>query len=135
KAPLPRDVILIGDALRVPIPASYGLVIANPPYGRMSMEEVRGNAWRRVAHRGHINKYALFAELCFRNAKPGGIVALVIPSSFRSGPLYDRMRQFIRSQGEVLTIGSIAGRDGVFLDVAQDISVLIARKGMAHRPN
>lgn len=133
KAPLPRDVILIGDALRVPIPASYGLVIANPPYGRMSMEDVCGNAWRRVAHSGHINKYALFAELCFRNAKPGGIVALVIPSSFRSGPLYDRMRQFIRSQGEVLTIGSIAGRDGVFLDVAQDISVLIARKGKAHR--
>lgn len=135
KAPLPRDVILIGDALRAPIPASYGLVIANPPYGRMSMEEVRGNAWRRVAHSGHINKYALFAELCFRNAKPGGIVALVIPSSFRSGPLYDRMRQFIRSQGEVLTIGSIAGRDGVFLDVAQDISVLVARKGKAHRPD
>tara|TARA_R110002050_G_scaffold26802_5_gene70389 strand:- start:18279 stop:19907 length:1629 start_codon:yes stop_codon:yes gene_type:complete len=135
RAPLPREVILIGDALRVPIPASYGLVIANPPYGRMSMEEVPGNAWRRVAHSGHINKYALFAELSFRHAKPGGIVALVIPSSFRSGPLYNRMRQFIRSQGEVLTIGSIAGRDGVFLDVAQDISVLIARKGKAHRPD
>lgn len=132
-APLPRDVIITGDALRVPIPASYGLVIANPPYGRMSMEDVLGKAWRRVAHSGHINKYALFAELCFRNAKPDGIVALVIPSSFRSGPLYDRMRGFIRSQGEVLTIGSIAGRDGVFLDVAQDISVLVARKGRAHR--
>lgn len=135
KAPLPRDVIVIGDALRLTIPASYGLVIANPPYGRMSMEEVRGKAWRRVAYSGHINKYALFAELCFRHAKPGGIVALVIPSSFRSGPLYYRMRQFIRSQGEVLTIGSIAGRDGVFLDVAQDISVLIVRKGKAHRPD
>jgi len=131
--PLPRDVIITGDALRVPIPASYGLVIANPPYGRMSLEEVHGKAWRRIAHSGHINKYALFAELCFRNAKPGGIVALVIPSSFRSGPLYDRMRRFIRSHGEVLTVGSIAGRDGVFIDVAQDISVLVARKGKAHQ--
>lgn len=134
-AALPRDVILVGDALNVKIPAAYGLVIANPPYGRMSIEEVRGKAWRRVAHSGHINKYALFAELCFRHAKPGGIVALVIPSSFRSGPLYDRMRSFIRSRGEVLTIGSIAGRDGVFLDVAQDISVLIVRKGKAHPPD
>ena len=132
-APLPRDVIVTGDALRVSIPASYGLVIANPPYGRMSMEEVRGRAWRRIAHSGHINKYALFAELCFRHAKPGGIVALVIPSSFRSGPLYDRMRKYIRSQAEVLAIGSIAGREGVFLDVAQDISVLVARKGTSHR--
>ena len=131
-APLPREVIVGGDALRYPIPASYGLVIANPPYGRMSLDEVQGNAWKRVAHRGHINKYALFTELCFRHAKPDGIVALVIPSSFRAGPLYDRMRAFIRSQGEVLSIGSIAGRDGVFVDVAQDISVLVARKGKPH---
>lgn len=131
-SPLPREVILTGDALRVAIPASYGLVIANPPYGRIAMDDVRGSAWRKVAHSGHINKYALFAELCFRHAKPGGIVALVIPSSFRAGPLYDRMRAFIRSQATVLTIGSIAGRDGVFIDVAQDISVLIARKGNVH---
>jgi adenine-specific DNA-methyltransferase len=130
---LQRDIVVIADALRVSIPASYGLVIANPPYGRMSIDEVREMAWQRVAHSGHINKYALFAELCFRHAKPGGVVALVIPSSFRAGPLYDRMRSFIRSRGEVLTIGSISGRNGVFLDVAQDISVLIVRKGNAHR--
>lgn len=129
---LPREVILTGDALRVTIPASYGLVIANPPYGRITLDDVRGTAWRQVAHSGHINKYALFAELCFRHARPGGIVALVIPSSFRAGPLYDRMRAFIRSQAEVLAVGSIAGRDGVFIDVAQDISLLIARKGKMH---
>jgi len=130
--PLPRELIVAGDALRYPIPASYGLVIANPPYGRMSLDNVQGNAWKRVAHSGHVNKYALFTELCFRHAKPGGVVALVIPSSFRAGPLYDRMRAFIRSQGQVLSIGSIAGRDGVFVDVAQDISVLVARKGKPH---
>ena len=132
RSPLPREVILIGDALRVTIPASYGLVIANPPYGRIAIDDVRGRAWRKVAHSGHVNKYALFAELCFRHAKPGGIVALVIPSSFRAGPLYDRMRAFIRSQATVLAVGSIAGRDGIFIDVAQDISVLIARKGKVH---
>ena len=131
-SPLPREVILTGDALRIAIPASYGLVIANPPYGRIAIDDVCGKAWRKIAHSGHINKYALFAELCFRHAKPGGIVALVIPSSFRAGPLYDRMRAFIRSQATVLAVGSIAGRDGVFIDVAQDISVLIARKGDVH---
>ncbi|WP_106640611.1 HsdM family class I SAM-dependent methyltransferase [Allosphingosinicella vermicomposti] len=130
--PLPREVIVTGDALRYPIPESYGLVIANPPYGRMSLDDVHGHAWKRVAHSGHVNKYALFTELCFRHAKPGGVVALVIPSSFRAGPLYDRMRAFIRSQGVVLNIASIAGRDGVFVDVAQDISVLVARKGKPH---
>lgn len=131
-SPLTREVIITGDALQITIPASYGLVIANPPYGRIALDEVHGDDWRKVAHSGHINKYALFAELCFRHARPGGIVALVIPSSFRAGPLYDRMRTFIRSEAEVLAIGSIAGRDRVFIDVAQDISVLIARKGKMH---
>jgi adenine-specific DNA-methyltransferase len=132
RSPLSRQVIINGDALRTTIPASYGLVIANPPYGRIAVEDVRGDAWQAVAHSGHINKYALFTELCFRHARPGGIVALVIPSSFRAGPLYDRMRAFIRSQAEVLAVGSISGRKGVFIDVAQDISVLIARKGKVH---
>lgn len=44
------------------------------------------------------------------------------------------MRRFIRAQAEVLAVGAIAGRDGVFIDVAQDISVLILRKGRAHDP-
>ncbi|MEC5293243.1 Eco57I restriction-modification methylase domain-containing protein, partial [Aurantimonas sp. C2-3-R2] len=132
-APLPRDVIVAGDALRTPILASYGLVIANPPYGRVSLDDVTGSNWEDISHSGHINKYALFAELSFRAAKPRGLVVLVIPSSFRAGPLYDRMRAFIRSHGEVLAVGSISGRDGVFLDVAQDISVLVARKGAPHQ--
>lgn len=134
-SPLPREVIRTGDALRVTIPASYGLVIANPPYGRVALDDVQGTAWRKVAHSGHINKYAVFVELCFRHARPGGIVALVIPSSFRAGPLYDRMRAFIRSQAEVLVVGSIAGREGIFIDVVQDISILIARKGKVHDPD
>ena len=127
-----EEIIVTGDALLTPLEADYDLVIANPPYGRVSPDEVQGEEWQRVSYRGHINKYALFAELSFRVAKPGGLVVLVIPSSFRAGPLYDRMREFIRSEGEILTIASIQGRDGVFIDVAQDISVLVARKGEPH---
>ncbi|MEL6964319.1 MAG: N-6 DNA methylase, partial [Pseudomonadota bacterium] len=128
-----RTLIITGDALAVSMPDKYRLVIANPPYGRIGFSEMRGKAWSNVAHSGHINKYALFTELCFRHAKPGGIVALVIPSSFRAGPLYDRMRSFVRSQAQVLAVGSVEGRDGVFIDVAQDVSILIAQKGKPHK--
>ena len=127
-----EEIIVTGDALVTPVKAAYDTVIANPPYGRVSPEEVHGEEWRRVSYRGHINKYALFAELSFRVVKCGGLVVLVIPSSFRAGPLYDRMREFVRSKGEILTIASIQDRNGVFIDVAQDISVLVARKGEPH---
>lgn len=127
-----QEIIVVGDALVTSIEAAYDLVIGNPPYGRVSPNDVQGNDWQRVCHKGHINKYALFAELSFRAAKTGGLVVLVIPSSFRAGPLYDRMREFIRSEGEILSIASIQDRNGVFIDVAQDISVLVARKGEPH---
>ncbi|WP_157386337.1 HsdM family class I SAM-dependent methyltransferase [Rhizobium leguminosarum] len=130
-----RQIVHVGDALHAVPLASYDLVIANPPYGRLSISDVVGEHWSKVAHSGHINKYALFAELCFRVAKPNGLVALVIPSSFRSGPLYEKMRSFVLSQGQILALGSVSNRKDVFADVAQDVSVLVVRKGAAHQPS
>ena len=128
----PKKNIITADALNTSTVTSFDLVIANPPYGRIFLDEVNGNEWKRIAHSGHINKYALFAELSFRVTKTGGLVVLVIPSSFRAGPLYNRMREFVRAEAQVLAIASIQGRDGVFIDVAQDVSVLVAKKGAPH---
>ncbi len=58
---------------------------------------------------------------------------MVLPSSFIAGPLYGRLRAFIREKGEVLTLGSVATRSDVFVDVAQDVSILVARAGTPHQ--
>ena len=127
-----NNLISVRDALSVRPRASYDLVIANPPYGRVSPSDIPNRQWMNVAHSGHVNKYAMFVDLSLRFAKKGGIVALVLPSSFRAGPLYDRLRSYVRSQGEVLAIGTLASRDGIFADVAQDVSVIVIRKGDPH---
>ncbi|CVI59702.1 N-6 DNA methylase [Agrobacterium deltaense NCPPB 1641] len=128
-----RRVVETGDSLHATPLASYNLVIANPPYGRITPNDLKDDRWTKVAHMGHINKYAVFTELCLRVAKPRGLVALVIPSSFRGGPLYDKMRSFIAGQGQILALGTVTNREDVFADVAQDISVLLVRKGSEHR--
>ena len=69
------------------------LVVAHP---------LTGDHWKKVAHSGNINKYAVFVELCLRAAKPGALVALVIPSSFRTGPLYTKLRGYLRDQAQEL---------------------------------
>ena len=120
------------DALRSRHKKRYDLVIANPPYGRLSFDEVRGDRWEQVCHPGHLNKYALFTELCFRLAKPEGLIGLVLPSSFIAGPLYGRLRTFMREMGEILTLASVTTRSDVFVDVAQDVSLIIARAGKPH---
>lgn len=68
-----------------------------------------------------------------KRLRTGGLVALVIPSSFRGGPLYDRMKSYVGSQGQILALGTVTNRDDVFADVAQDVSVLLVRRGAPHR--
>jgi adenine-specific DNA-methyltransferase len=128
------DVIEVCDALSRPQSAAYDLVIANPPYGRIRPSDLEDVRWEKFAYRGHINKYALFTDTCLRATKRGGLVALVVPSSVRAGPLYDRLRAHLRAQGEILAIGAVPSRDGIFADVAQDISVIVLRKGEPHPP-
>lgn len=128
-----RTIVSIGDSLERDFPASYDLVIANPPYGRIRPKDLHNDHWTKVSHAGHINKYAVFTELCFRAAKPGGLIALVIPSSFKGGPFYNLMRSFIASQGQVLVLGTVTNREDVFADVTQDISVLLVKKGAKHQ--
>lgn len=126
-------VVAVRNSLRTREKKRYDLVIANPPFGRISPSELSRTQWERVCHSGHVNKYAMFADLCVRLTKPGGLMGLVLPSSFVAGPLYDRLRKFLRQQGEILTLGSVANRKYVFVDVCQDVSVLVARVGKAHQ--
>jgi len=123
--------VQVGDALRRRWKAEFDLVVANPPYGRITPAVLAGDHWKKVADSGNINKYAVFVELCLRAAKPGALVALVIPSSFRTGPLYTKLRGYLRDQAQVLCIAEVGPRDEVFADVAQDVSVLLLRKSNA----
>jgi adenine-specific DNA-methyltransferase len=126
------SIVSTGDSLTKREVGTYDLVIANPPYGRISQSELGREKWRNVCYSGHINKYALFAELCCKLAKKDGLIALVLPSSFVAGPLYDLLRAHLRSQGQLTVLGSVPSRHDVFADVAQDVSVLILKKGVKH---
>jgi adenine-specific DNA-methyltransferase len=127
------SIVKVRNSLSLRTPDKFDLVLANPPYGRITGAECPEKRWLEVCHPGHINKYALFTELCFRLAKPGGLIGLVLPSSFIAGPLYDRLRTFLRTHGEILAVGSVADREDVFVDVAQDVSVIVARAGNPHK--
>src|SRR5262249_32453376 len=128
-----RAIVTVGNSLKRIPDERFDLVLANPPYGRISLDEASKRRWKEVCHPGHINKYALFTEICFRLVKPKGLVGLVLPSSFVAGPLYDRLRAFLRQRAEILLLGAAAYRKDVFIDVDQDISVVLARAGVAHR--
>src|SRR5439155_26881374 len=107
--------------------AGYDAVFVNPPYGRiLGLSGEISAEWLAVSAPGHVNKYALFMDLAFRMAKPGGLVATVSPSSFVSGPLFEKLRVSIRTRAEVVRIDVLERKD-VFHDVQQDACVTIFR--------
>jgi adenine-specific DNA-methyltransferase len=128
-----RAIVAVGNSLKRIPDKRFDLVLANPPYGRISLGETTKGQWEEVCHPGHINKYALFTELCFRLVKRNGLVGLMLPSSFVAGPLYDKLRAFLRQRAEILALGSVAYRNDIFIDVDQDISVVLLRAGQPHR--
>ena len=125
---LAPDRLAQADALRAPVTALHDLVLVNPPFGRRMGADLEGIDWSGVASPGHVNIYALFVEVALRWAKPGGLIGLIIPTSFIAGPSYNRLRRRIRDSARVLTLGLVADRDAVFLDVAQDVCLLVLQR-------
>ncbi|WP_370640453.1 N-6 DNA methylase [Myxococcus sp. XM-1-1-1] len=129
-ASLGRHVVSVGDARRAQRNASFDAVFANPPYGRLlGVTKAERRRWAHLAEPGHINLYAIFVGISLEFLRNGGIAALVLPTSFLAGPLFARLRAYIRSQAEVLSIHVLEAREGVFLEVTQDTCVMLLRKG------
>jgi adenine-specific DNA-methyltransferase len=124
-ATVPARVIAVGDALNVAQTRKFDVVVANPPYGRVPPDRFETRLWEKVCHPGHINLYALFVDLCLKRTKVGGQLGFVIPSSFIAGPLYCRLRGSIRNRSTVQLIGLVECREEFFLDVLQDVSLLV----------
>jgi adenine-specific DNA-methyltransferase len=127
----PASVVAIGDALRLAQTrlGRFDVVLANPPYGRVTgTSSIRLAEGAPYVHRNHINLYVLFAGVSIRLARPGGIVALVIPSSFLVGPFFAPLRRYVRQTCHVLAIDLINKKEGVFVDVDQEICVLTLRR-------
>jgi adenine-specific DNA-methyltransferase len=119
--------IRIGDSLAVGASEKYDAVFVNPPYGRiLCLGNETPDEWRAFSARGHVNRYALFMDLAFRMTRSGGLVATVTPSSFISGPLFDKLRENIRSRADVVRIDVLERKD-VFHDVQQDACVSLFR--------
>jgi adenine-specific DNA-methyltransferase len=119
--------IRTGDSLTINDIAKYDAVFVNPPYGRiLGLKNEIPAEWRAFCAPGHVNRYALFMDLAFRITKPGGLVATVTPSSFVSGPLFDKLRENIRMRADVVRIDVLERKD-VFHDVQQDACVSLFR--------
>ncbi len=105
-------------------------VLANPPYGRIlgrTAREAHADH-AELVHPGHVNQYALFTGLAIDAVRPGGIVVLVIPASFLTGPLFGALRHHLRTTCRIGGVALIAESNGTFVDVQQEACILTLKR-------
>lgn len=123
--------ISIGNSLR-DIEALYGTIdvlVCNPPYRKTTKREV--NSYRRnfgEVIEAQPNMYGLFIALSIKLLKQTGICALVTPTSFLSGQYFSKLRGFLMKEAQVLSIGIVGDRSGVFIDVLQETALTLLRR-------
>ena len=122
-------VVKICDALDEPPDGDlYDLVVANPPYGRLSLTPERRQRFRRGLF-GHANIYGLFKDKALTQAKQGGVIAFVTPTGFLGGRYFERLRGLIAAEAPPFSIDLIGERKGVFDDVQQETLLAVYRRG------
>ncbi|WP_343742902.1 Eco57I restriction-modification methylase domain-containing protein [Herbaspirillum huttiense] len=113
------DVVEVVDSLRPCDHGEFDLVIGNPPYGRVTLDEPLRKHYARSLY-GHANLYGLFTDLALRLVRPAGIVAYLTPTSFLGGQYFKALRELITDEATPFSIDFVADRDGVFDDVLQE---------------
>lgn len=103
------------------------VVVCNPPFRKVPLSEVvhYKDTFADIIE-AQPNLYALFITLCVKLIAPGGICALVTPTSFLSGRNFSKLRRYLMRQVTMLSIGMVSDRSGVFIDVEQETALTLA---------
>jgi type I restriction enzyme M protein len=127
-----KDRITIGDGLLFQPEETFDLVIGNPPfsskYGRVSDRNLLD---RFVLGRGRKSQAIeiLFLEKFVRLAKPGGVIAIILPEGIFASLGLVYVRKWVLSVGGVLGVVSLPGN--LFSRANVSVSVLFLKKGEA----
>ena len=125
------NIIDVRDSLDVPIQEGrFDLVVGNPPFGKVRLPAERRARFSRSVY-GHANLYGVFTDLAIRQAREGGLVSYLTPSSFLAGDYFKRLRGLLGREAPPLEIDFVAHRKGVFEDVLQETVLATYRKGGA----
>ena len=113
------NVVAVGDALAPGQTGTFDLVVGNPPYGRVTLDDARRKHYARSLY-GHANLYGLFTDLALQLVKPNGVIAYLTPTSFLGGQYFKALRELLTTEASPVAFDFISDREGVFDDVLQE---------------
>lgn len=111
RRPLPA-LLRHGDGLD-PFEDKPGVVVLNPPYGRVRLSDEERSRWAPSLY-GHANRYAMFLQAAIEAVGPGGVVGAVVPTSFLGGAYFQRLRTFLAGEAPLRRLVFVDQRSGVY---------------------
>lgn len=104
------------------------IVIANPPYFKLSSTDTRVRAHRYAVH-GQANIYGLFMAACVSLLAAGGSYCFITPRSWTNGPYFSAVRRHLLARARLDAVHVFKSRTDHFLDdeVLQEAMITWAR--------
>ena len=125
----PTSVVRVCNSLEQnPDGEGFGLVVGNPPYGRVTLSPKLREKYRDSLF-GHANLYGVFTDLALRFTRSGGVLAYVTPTSFLTGEYFKELRKLIGREAPPVSVDFIGPRRGVFADVLQETLLAVYKRG------
>lgn len=115
--------IIKQDYLKFVPSTKYDLIIGNPPFYVMKKESVDKIYYPYFD--GRPNIFILFIIKSLEHLNDNGILSFILPKNFLSCLYYDKTRNYISKNFQIL---HIVERDDKFIDTQQDTITLIIRK-------
>ena len=118
-----------GTLMASPVRAEYDMVIANPPYFKLSKDAPEALSMPEVCY-GAPNIYFLFAAMSLFNLCDGGEMVYIVPRSWTSGAYFSHFRKYLLNHGKLTDIHIFDSRKKVFdkENVLQETMIMKLRK-------
>ncbi|MBW8049325.1 MAG: N-6 DNA methylase [Cytophagales bacterium] len=91
----------------------FDIIISNPPYFKLSIEDKRTKAAKVVVN-GHPNIYAMFMAISGRLLKENGELIFITPRSYASGNYFKTFREFFFNLIDLEKVHLFASRKDTF---------------------
>jgi len=114
-----------GNTLAYERSSKYDIIVGNPPYFKYVPTNKERLIYSDVIS-GRVNIYQLFIKWCLDSAKPGGYVALILPTSMNTGSYFKALRTYILKTAQVIKVKLFSESDFVYAN--QKVQCLILRK-------
>ena len=121
--------VVTADALKYKFERKFDCIVGNPPYRVLTpSQRTKINSHAKPIMGAYANLYGLFILRGLEQLRDGGLMALIVPTSFLAGTYFGRLRAHISTVAEVLAIDKISRRKEFFRDVSHDVCLFVCRK-------